>query len=223
MIPPLIVREALERGIGLIAITDHNASANAWAVIEAAQGTELVVLPGMELQTREEVHLLCLFDHLEQLQEWQQKVDEQLPNIPNNVDFFGEQFMVDASGDFLRREERLLTNSTHFELGQATQAITRLGGLAIPAHVDRKANGLIEILGLIPPDFEALEISRHISVAAAYQKFPQLHSCPLIQGGDVHFLDGFLGRTEFELAAPTIAEIRMALRAEAGRKIHHNE
>ncbi len=66
MIPPLIVQEALERGIRLIAITDHNASANIPAVMEAARGTGLTVLPGMELQTREEVHLLCLFDTLEQ-------------------------------------------------------------------------------------------------------------------------------------------------------------
>jgi PHP family Zn ribbon phosphoesterase len=219
MIPPLIVQEALDHQINLIAITDHNASANFSAVLEAAHGTELIVLPGMELQTKEEVHLLCLFDTLEQLQAWQKLVDLQLPQTSNNVDFFGEQFVVDASGDFLRREERLLINSTHFELEQAAEAVTRLGGLAIPAHVDRKANGLIEILGLIPPGFEALEISRHISPAAACQKFPQLRGYPLIQSGDVHLLDSFLGSTEFEIAAPTLAEIRMALRGEAGRKV----
>ena len=52
MIPPLIVDAALEMGITLIAVTDHNASANIVAVQKAAQKTELVVLPGMELQTR---------------------------------------------------------------------------------------------------------------------------------------------------------------------------
>jgi hypothetical protein len=62
MIPPLMVRAAIERGIHLIAVTDHNASANVAAVQQAAQGTALTVLPGMELQTREEVHLLCVFD-----------------------------------------------------------------------------------------------------------------------------------------------------------------
>jgi PHP family Zn ribbon phosphoesterase len=219
MIPPLIVAEALERGIRLMAITDHNASANFSAVREAAQGTELTILPGMELQTREEVHLLCLFDTLEQLQEWQKKVDEQLPNVPNNVDFFGEQFVVDASGDFLRREERLLINSTHFELEHAAQAVTDLGGLAIPAHVDRKANGLIEILGLIPPGFEALEISRHITPDAARQKFPQVRTYPLLQSGDVHFLDSFIGSTEFEIEKPTISELRLAIGGREGRKI----
>lgn len=219
MIPPLIVAEALERGIRLMAVTDHNASANYKAVAEAAQGTDLIVLPGMELQTREEVHLLCLFDTLEQLEEWQKKVDEQLPDIPNNVDFFGEQFVVDASGDFIRREERLLINSTHFELEHAAEAVTSLGGLAIPAHVDRKANGLIEILGLIPPGFEALEISRHITPEAARQKFPQTRGYPLLQSGDVHLLDGFIGSTEFEIEKPNIAEIRLALGGLEGRKV----
>src|SRR5512136_136217 len=79
MIPPLIVERALDAGLDLIAITDHNASANAAAVIDAARGTGLKVLPGIELQTREEVHLLCLFDSLEQLQTWQTEVDDALP------------------------------------------------------------------------------------------------------------------------------------------------
>jgi predicted metal-dependent phosphoesterase TrpH len=75
MIPPLIVQEAQERGINLIAITDHNATANIAAVQKAAQGSDLVVLAGMELQTREEVHVLCLFDSLDQANEWQQTID----------------------------------------------------------------------------------------------------------------------------------------------------
>jgi 3',5'-nucleoside bisphosphate phosphatase len=220
MIPPLIVQEALECGIRLIAVTDHNASANAEAVIEAAKGTKLIVLPGMELQTKEEVHLLCLFDTLEQLSEWQKTVDTLLPEVPNTVEFFGEQFVVDASGDFIRREERLLLNSVDIELEHAAQQVNALGGLAIPAHVDRKANGLIEILGLIPPGFEALEISRHISPEAARQKFPQLRVYPLFQSGDVHLLDSFLGTTEIEVDNPTISEIRMAIGGQEGRKLN---
>lgn len=219
MIPPLIVQEALEHGIRLMAVTDHNGSANAEAVIEAAKGTELIVLPGMELQTKEEVHLLCLFDKLEQLAEWQKTVDALLPDIPNTIEFFGEQFVVDASGEFIRREKRLLLNSVDIELEHAARQVSALGGLAIPAHIDRKANGLIEILGLIPPGFEALEISRHISPEAARQKFPQVRSYPLLQSGDVHFLDSFLGSTELEIAEPSISEIRLAISGQEGRKL----
>jgi len=213
------VQTALESGLQLIAITDHNASANVKAVIEAAQGTSLTVLPGMELQTKEEVHLLCLFDTLAQIEQWQAMVDALLPDLPNNPEYFGEQFVVDATGEFIRREERLLLNSANISLEQAAAQVTALGGLAIPAHVERSANGLIPLLGLIPPGFEALELSRHITPQAARSKFPQLDNLPLLQSGDVHLLDSFLGSTYLTLAAPTIAEIRLALKGEQGRSL----
>ncbi|HEY3312551.1 MAG TPA: PHP domain-containing protein [Anaerolineales bacterium] len=219
MIPPLIVEEAITQGIELLAVTDHNASANANAVMQAAKGSPLRVLPGMELQTREEVHLLCLFDTLEQLATWQKRVDALLPNITNNIEYFGEQFVVDAAGEFIRREERLLLNSVDIELERAAKEVTALGGLAIPAHVDRKANGLLEILGLVPAGFEALELSRHIDPQSARQKYPQLQSATLLQSGDVHLLDGFLGKTEFEMETASIAEIRLALQGQGGRSM----
>jgi 3',5'-nucleoside bisphosphate phosphatase len=219
MIPPLIVREALQLGLNIIAITDHNGTANVAAVMQAARGTGLVVLPGMELQTREEVHLLCLFDTLEQAGEWQTSIDAVLPDIPNNIEFFGEQFVVDATGEFLRREDRLLINSAAIGLENAANLVKSLGGLAIPAHVDRKANGLLANLGLVPPGFDALEISRHISPSEATEKYPQLRGYPLIQSGDVHLLDGFLGSVTLNMERPSIAEIYQAIKGQAGRKL----
>jgi 3',5'-nucleoside bisphosphate phosphatase len=219
MIPPLIVHEALQLGLNIIAITDHNATANIAAVMQAARGSGLVVLPGMELQTREEVHLLCLFDTLEQAAEWQVRVDALLPDTPNNIEFFGEQFVVDASGEFIRREERLLINSATIGLESAAALVRSLGGLAIPAHVDRKANGLLALLGLVPAGFEALEISRHITPGEAAQRYPQLRGIPLIQSGDVHLLDGFLGSLELNLEKPLIAEIYKAIKGQDGRKV----
>lgn len=212
MIPPLIVQEALERGIHLIAITDHNATANIGAVMEAAHGTDLHVLPGMELQTREEVHLLCLFETLEQAETWQKVVDTILPDRSNNPEFFGEQFIVDASGEFIRREERLLIVSAEIGLDEAAAQVHALGGFAIPAHVDRKAFSLIANLGLVPPGFEALEISRHLKPSEAATRYPQIRGYPLIQSGDVHRLEEFLGACEFHIEAPTLGEIRMALK-----------
>jgi hypothetical protein len=221
MIPPFIVQEALEREINLIAITDHNSSANAGAVRKAAAGTGLTVLPGMELQTREEVHLVCLFDTLDQLDRWQSFVNERLPAVENNIDFFGEQFIVDETGEFLRREKQLLLTSATLSLTEAVTEIHRLDGLAIPAHVNRKAYSVIANLGFVPPDvpFDAIEISRHISPADACQKFPQLKTFTLIQNGDVHYLDDFLGANLFALTAPTIAELKLAFLNEQGRSV----
>lgn len=219
MIPPLIVQEAIERGIRLIAITDHNATANIGAVQKAARDTDLFVLPGMELQTREEVHVLCLFDTLAQAEELQGWVDDHLPSIPNNVDFFGEQFVVDETGDFIRREERLLLTSVEVTLHEAWHKVSQLGGLFVPAHVNRTANGLIALLGLVPTDIplEVLEISRHLRPDEAPRRLPQICGYPLMQDGDVHYLDDFLGSTDWTLETPSIAELRKAIHNQEGR------
>lgn len=219
MIPPLIVREACDLGIEVIAITDHNASANVKAVIKAAKSAGLAVLPGMELQTREDVHMLCLFDTLEQLEVWQKVVDAALPPLENSIEHFGEQFMVDETGDFLDREPRLLLTSTNLTLEEAEEKVEALGGLAIPAHVNRQAFGLIPTLGLVPADthFPALEISRHITPHNAPLQFPQIDGYTLIQNGDVHRLNEFLGTTAFYMEDASIAEIRLALAGESGR------
>ena len=221
MIPPLIVEEAIQQGLQLIAITDHNATANIAAVQRAARGTGLMVLPGMELQTREEVHVLCLFDTLDQTQALQTWVDQNYPDRLNSPDFFGEQFVVDETGDFIQREERLLLTSVKVSLNEAWQQVTDLGGLFIPAHVNRSANGLLPILGWVPTDIpiEALEISRHLRPQDAALKFPQTEGYPLIQDGDVHFLDGFLGSTHWHLEEATTRELKRAIHHEDGRNV----
>lgn len=219
MIPPLIVETALAKGIGLIAITDHNATANIEAVQAAAKGTELIVLPGMELQTIEEVHVLCLFDQMDQAQAFQKIVSAALPDMSNNIDFFGEQFVVDESGDFIRREERLLLTSANLTIRQAWEAVTNLGGLMIPAHINRKAYGLIQVLGLVPEDtpIEILEISVHIQPERAYEIYPQIGGYPLVQNGDAHFLEDLRGLNQFTFANPVVEEIRRAVLGRDGR------
>ena len=108
MIPPLIVRRALELNLGLIAVTDHNAAGNCAAVMGAAEGTGLRVLPGMEVQTREDIHVLCLFESLQQALAWQGIVFDHLPDQPNPAESSGRQLVVDATGEYLRTEPRLL-------------------------------------------------------------------------------------------------------------------
>ena len=219
MLPPLIVSRARLRGLDLIAVTDHNASANAGALQRAAAGAGLTVLPGMELQTSEEVHLLCLFDTLEQLDAWQRVVDDRMPCEANRPDAFGEQLVVDETGAPLRHETRLLATSAALALGEAVRGVAERGGLAIPAHVDRPMYSLSGALGFPPPDLavDAFEISPHATPADARRRFPWLAGAPLVQGGDVHHLDDFAASTVLVLAAPTIAEIRLALRGARGR------
>jgi hypothetical protein len=219
MIPPVIVDIALAKGINLIAITDHNVTANIGAVMDAAQGTGLTVLPGMELQTREEVHVLCLFDGPEQAEAWQRRVDSRFGELQNDIEHLGEQFVVDAMGDFIRREPRLLITNMDMSLEEAVEGVNALGGLVIPAHVERRAYGLLAVLEFASPIFEALEISPHATAEDVCRDYPSARDFPLLQSGDVHFPDGFIGVMEFELEAPNVSEIRKAIHGEGGRRM----
>jgi PHP family Zn ribbon phosphoesterase len=221
MIPPLIVQQALEQGIDLIAITDHNASANVSAVQKAAERTGLAVLPGMEVQSREDVHLLTLFEDLETLEAWQVQVDGALPDRANNSHLFGEQFVVDEAGGYIRSEPRLLLTSTRFSIDEIFERVNALGGMVIPAHAERTTYGLLPTLGLISEQWNlpALEITRRTSPERAVESFPALRKYPLIQSGDVHRLDEFLGTTIFSLLSPTLMEISLAFKKIDGREV----
>jgi len=213
MIPPLIVASALNKGIELIAITDHNCSSNVEAVIKVASDTGINVLPGIEVQTREEVHTLCLFDTLDQIQALQRDIDRKLPDLQNQPDHFGSQLVVDQSGEFLKYEDRLLLTSVDFSLNELFDLTDDLGGLFIPAHVDRDVFGLIKNLGFIPQDIaiQILEISKNITVPNANLKYPQIKDYSLIQSGDAHRLDEIMGFNRLSLESPTIAGIKQAI------------
>ncbi len=221
MIPPLIVRRALRLGLGLIAVTDHNACANAEAVIRAADGTGLAVLPGMELQTREEVHMLCLFDTVEQCLAWQEEVWGLLPPLANREEFFGPQYVVDADGEWVRTEERLLATSADITAEQAVARVHAMGGLAIPAHVDRPAFSLLANLGMVPPALgaDALEVTARFRPQEGFSRWPELRGWPLVVNGDAHRLGEMQNRTLFNLAAPSVRELRMAFQGAEGRKV----
>lgn len=219
MIPPLIISEALEKKINLIAVTDHNAIGNIEAVIEAAVDTGITVLPGIELQTREDIHSLCLFDSLDQIKEFYDEILPTFPGIKNNAEFFGEQFVVDAAGEFIKREERLLITASSLSLKEAVKKVMQFNGILIPAHVNRTTFGLLPVLGFVPMDVELpiLELSRHMSFSEAINTYPQLAKCKLIHGGDAHTLDEIRGWNQFTVRKPAISELISALFEQNGR------
>jgi 3',5'-nucleoside bisphosphate phosphatase len=221
MIPPLIVRQALALGLDWIAVTDHNAVANAGAVQEAAAGTGLAVTPGLEVESREEVHMLCLFDALPQAEAWAATVAAHLPRRANDEQHFGAQYVVDARGDYVRTEERLLLASTDLSVEEICAGVSALGGLTVPAHVDRPVNSLLANLGFMPPGLPvpAIEISRWQPAAGFRQAHPELASFGLIGSGDAHRPTELLRRTVVVAEAPTLAELRRAWACEKGRSV----
>jgi PHP family Zn ribbon phosphoesterase len=221
MIPPLIVRRALELNLGAIAVTDHHSAANVQAVINAAQGTTLTVLPGMEVQTREEVHMLCLYDTLEQVQEWQRAVFAALPDRPNNAEVFGAQYVVDATGEYLYTEERLLAASTSLSIEHVVERVNALAGICLPAHVDRPSYSILANLGFVPPglDIAGIELSRLTTPQKLVQLSPALAQYGMIVSGDAHRLAEMTARTRVQVAAPTVSELRLALAGDKGRDV----
>jgi PHP family Zn ribbon phosphoesterase len=215
MIPPLIVRRALELGLNLLAVTDHNAVANCAGVMTAAQGTGLVILPGMELQTVEEVHMLCLFKTLEQALTWQGIVFDHLPDLPNDEDHFGGQYVVDGEGDYIRTESRLLATSTDLSVDEAARRVTVLGGLPIPAHIDRAMFSLIANLGFVPSNLQvpALEIFRLNEPETLARQHPEVARYPLVRDSDAHQLSDMRRGITFEAEIASFEALRQALQA----------
>jgi PHP family Zn ribbon phosphoesterase len=221
MIPPLIVERARELGLGLLGITDHHSVENVAAVQQAAERERIHVLPGMEVQTREEVHVVCLFDELERALGWQAWIWEHLPSLPNREAFFGGQVVVDSGGEFVRTNDRLLQTSVDLGFDELFQRVEEWGGIAIPAHVDRSRFSLFANLGLVPDDVSLVgaEISRRMTAEEARERYPSLLGMGLIQSGDAHRLSEMMASTRLVLAEPTVAELRLAFLGREGRRI----
>ena len=132
MSPRSIVRAAAEARLDIIAVTDHNSGKNVSAVMEAAADEPLTVIPGMEVQCREEVHLLALFGSLEALEEWDAYIYAYLPDVRNDPAIFGHQPIVDTEGYVLRFEERLLINSLDLSVEEVVRGIGDRGGSVSP-------------------------------------------------------------------------------------------
>jgi PHP family Zn ribbon phosphoesterase len=221
MLPEFILEQAQELGLQIIAVTDHNSVENAAAVVNAARGTTVTVLPGMEVQTREEVHLLTLFDTLDQAICWQEQVYANLPPLKNDEAVFGEQLLLDADGEPAGYLDRLLLTSTYFSVEDVVQRVCDLGGLCIPAHVDRTMYSIISNLGFVPPELDivGVEISTNIGPVEVRERFPQLARYSLVASGDAHRLKEMVRRTTLKTEAPTVAELSLALAGAEGREV----
>jgi predicted metal-dependent phosphoesterase TrpH len=218
MAPKEIVRRAREEGLDIIGITDHNTGKNVQAVLEAAQGFPVTVMPGMEVQTIEEVHVLTFFETIDELRRWDGMVYEALPDIKNKPDYFGDQPIVNAEGEIVGYEERLLLNSLRMTLEQVFRAVGSIGGYCIPAHIDKDAFGLISHLGIIPS---------HLNIAVVevrdLRQAPQradVQGLQLIASSDAHFLAEVGTRgTDLLMEEASFSEMMMALEGKEGRKV----
>jgi len=169
MTPNDIVGMAILNGLDLIAVTDHNSLSNSAAVLMAAkaaqdiQGKNLIVLPGIEVSTVEEVHVLCLFDDIESAQSFETELMPYYSTLSNRVDIFGEQILFDANDKIIGEMERMLIAPTTVSFDELYTLTHKYNGAFVPAHIDRSSFSVISNLGFIPPHLEisTVEVSQN--------------------------------------------------------------
>jgi predicted metal-dependent phosphoesterase TrpH len=219
MHPMALVQKALEANLDMIAICDHNSSANVPYVINAAKTCKLKILPGMEITTSEEVHLLAIFDSLSNLILLQKIIDQHLPG-ENDEERFGVQAIVNENGEVEGINNQLLIGATDLSLDTLIGYIHQFDGLAIAAHIDRESFSVLSQLGFIDDNagFDALEITHLTGFDQARIKYQELCKYSFVVSSDSHFIKD-LGQsfTRIYLQEPTFSELKMALKKQNGR------
>ncbi len=162
MTPANICGMAKLKGLDAIAICDHNSARNLPAAQELCDAYGLLLLPGMEITTREEVHLLGYFETVEAALAFGEMLRGHLPNKKNKPQFFGRQLVMNSDDEIIGEEEALLIGATDLPLVEAAAQVTAFGGVPVPAHINRGANGLLINLGLMPPEpfYSTVEVWR---------------------------------------------------------------
>lgn len=214
MSPSRIIEQAKKLGIDIIAITDHNSTKNCDAAMKIGKEAGITVLPGVEFNTQEEVHCLGIFENLEQTIEIQAFINEHLMPVLNKAEKFGEQLIVDENENILEEEPYLLINALSADIGKVEKKTHELGGLFIPAHIDRKYNSIFSQLGFIPPDLniDALEISSKVSKLEFLERQKRLNA-PIIRNSDAHY-ENQLGNanTYFKMEKADFKNIKKVLK-----------
>lgn len=201
MSPGRVLAQARRAGLDAIAITDHNASAHAALALRLAPAFGLRVVPGIEVATREEVHVLVYFPAAPALADFQRRLDAALPDRPHPQETLGWQLVYDEKDEIVDTDDRLRQAGADIGLDELVDDIHARGGLAVPAHVGRARNSLISQLGFIPAgaDYDAVEVMANTWRREGWRHGRTLDGYAAITNSDAHFLDD-VGRTALDYA-----------------------
>lgn len=190
MTPANIVGMAALLKLEVIAVTDHNSCKNCPAVLSLAKQNNIIAIPGMELCTMEEVHVLCLFGNLGDALNFDEYVSSKLIKIPNNESIFGKQQIYDSNDSLIGTEPYLLINATSISFDSLDSLMEQYHGIVIPSHIDKNSNSLLFNLGFIPPDskFHCAELKDISRLEELSKKNPYLSKCNIITNSDAHAL-----------------------------------
>jgi len=221
MSPKHIITKAREQDLDILGITDHNTTRQCEVMQQIGAREGIHILCGAEINTREEVHCLAFFEDTVNLKAFEQLMKDHLPDIKNDPEKFGYQAVVDEDEQILAQPEKLLISAIDMTIEEVEQKVHDMGGIFIPAHIDRMRNGIIAQLGFIPETLhcDALEISPFMDHNSMLAKYGYLEKYMFIQSSDAHYPED-IGkvRTLFYLEKPEFSEVKMALAGVKGRK-----
>ena len=176
-------------GLNIIALTDHNSCKNCPAFFEACQRYGLIPVAGMELTTAEDIHVICLFENLENAMAFDSVIGSHRMLIKNRIDVFGNQLILDGQDNIIGEDEFFLSNATDISIENVTEFVSKYSGICYPAHIDRQANGIISVLGTFPDNlpFNCVEINRRERIAEYIDKY-KINDKLVIVSSDAHYL-----------------------------------
>lgn len=184
MTPNNIVNMAKLLGLDVIAVSDHNSAKNLTAIKKIAQEVDMLVIPAIELNSAEEVHILSLFYTFEDALAFSDYIYEHLPNIINKPEIFGEQLVLDENDEKIGEVDKLLINALDIGIDKLIDIISDYNGVLIPAHIDKSSYSIISSLGFIPPDydFKCVEVKNIDNYKADFKG-------RIISNSDAHYLE----------------------------------
>lgn len=186
--PNNIINMGYLNGLNIMALTDHNSCKNCPAFLKAAKNRGIVAIPGMELTTSEDIHIVCLFKNINDALSFDSVIEEKIIPFKNRVDIFGQQMVMDENDQVISVVDNLLSNATTISVDEVVDLVKKYNGICYPAHIDRQANGIISILGFLPerPVFRTVEFHDKEKIQEYTDKFSLFHTT--VVSSDAHYL-----------------------------------
>ena len=203
MTPANLCGMAMLKGLQMIALTDHNTARNLPTMQICADAYGLLLIPGMEITTREEVHLLGYFPAVTVALEFSEFLRGHMPKKKNRPSFFGNQLVMDEDDNVIAEEDELLIGASDLSLGALVRLVREAGGVPVPAHINRGSNGLLINLGFVPEDLDltAVEVWRDLPCPHTPQE-----GRVVLHSSDAHYLGDILEAKEtIELPERSVA------------------
>ena len=191
MTPNNLVNMAKLLGMDIIALTDHNTSRNCEAAMKVGDEVGVLVIPGMELTTSEDIHAVCLFPTLEKALAFSEYVDQNRIHVKNKAQIYGRQVIMNENDEEIGEIEDLLLPGSFIGMYDAYRIVKEFGGICYPAHIDRDSLSILSVLGEIDPycGFKTAELADISKLPELKKLHPILNELNIVTCSDAHYLE----------------------------------